>query len=182
MHWKYKTERSTCDRKHSPLTWDLAIWGAVLGKDLIWVRFVCYRGGEGVSLPGTPRICGELQIQVKHHPPGHQLWDRHSFPQENCPELWIAPWRRAQGREGLGWPQPLSFFHVFCLLALKQESKGCGAGQAQGKEAKSWCVHLHSGHQQWNKCCLHLHLHLHLQTSSLKCTFEKQNGVKADTS
>lgn len=130
MHWKYKTERSTRDRKHSPLTWDLAIWGAVLGKDLTWVKFVCYRGGEGVPLPGTPRIWGELQIQVKHHPPGHQLWDRHSFPQENCPELWVAPWRRAQGREGLGWPQPLIFFHVFCLLALKQESKGCGAGWA----------------------------------------------------
>lgn len=49
MDWKYRTDRSTRDRKHSPLTGDLTIWDAVLGKHLIWVRFVCDRGGEGES-------------------------------------------------------------------------------------------------------------------------------------
>lgn len=37
--WKYRTDWSTCCRKQAPLTWDLTIWDAVLGKGLIWVRF-----------------------------------------------------------------------------------------------------------------------------------------------
>lgn len=140
MHWKYRTDRSTGDRKHTPLTGDLKIWDAMLGKDLIWVRFVCCRGWRGRALPRTPQIWGELQTQMKH-PPGNQFWDGHSLPQENCPELWIAPGRMAQGREGLSCPQLLSFCHVFCLLALKQESKGYGAGcEESGKRGqKSEC-------------------------------------------
>lgn len=140
MHWKYRTDRSSCGRKHTLLTWDLTIWDAMLGKGLIWVRFVCYRGGKGRVLPRAPRIWDELKPQIKH-PPGNQFWDRHSFPQKNCPELWIAPWRKAQRREGLSWPQLLSFFHVYCLLALKQESKGYGAGcEDSGKRGqKSVC-------------------------------------------
>lgn len=50
--------------------------------------------------------------------------------------------------------------------------------KSQGKEAKNRSVHLHSGDSVEQE----LSSPIHLQTSSLKFTFEKQNGVKADTS
>lgn len=174
MHWKYRTDRSTPDRKHSPLTWDLTVWDA---WERSFLSEICLlQRWRRRILPGTPQTWDEQQPQIQH-PPGNQLWDRHSFPQENSPELWIAPGSMAQGREGLSWPQLLSFFHDFCLLALKQESKGYGAGcEDSGKRGQnSECPSplRGPGHQE-RAVEQVLSSGINLQTSPLKFTFQKK--------
>lgn len=138
--------------------WDLTIWDAVLGKHLIWVRFVCYRDGEGESSLEPLGSEGNCNHRINTHLATSSETDR-AFLRRTVLSSGLL---LGEGhREGKDWAG-LSFsaFSMFsvCWHWNKRAKVMVLEGLGEKRPKISVCISTQGIRKGlWNKCCPHRH-------------------------